>query len=634
MPPTSPLPTILLLLAAAVSLAPAGWAQRSQYIDDIEGEHPRLFITPQRIEALREAVDEADSFHARVFEVIKQRVDGDDWHAYEGPANIARAAMAREAAMVYQITDDRRYAELAYRTLMAIARNPRGRGRIDSGNGLNRAAVGLGFAITYDWCYPGWTNEQRRAVREHLIAGLEAWPGYGHSNFGGEMVSHWVPICRGAELIMILAAYEDVYLPDRCELLTTWLNRHITNAYGPTGINQEGVGVVAEAAMVLIPAALAMRDVGDDGLETAFNSRQWWRLAMYTGTSSLDADGRRRYLPSGISAGTLRPIGFASLLLPTVPTEHRGHYNHFYARHVGLRSQGTDDQRFDDGQAGAVWALLYRPQTLEEADPQQRMPRAFVDRRRGVMMARNQWADENDVLVTITADAANQAHAWNQAEALSIGLVGFDNTFIGGPGKQAASRYFSTLLVDGKHHGNVPANKTTGTVESMDVTDSGGYAIVGGGEQYKSLGIDSVERHLLVDFTHAKNAALIGVLDRIQSAKQHDYAWQLNIGDEVSDTALKLSRGNEEGRTTFTLTGQNGGFLKAWVMTPAEVKLQLDDPLQVITRNTIVDVWVVMLIGQGEAPTAKIQGQGLDASITLNGATMRYDRKAGRMVAR
>jgi len=630
-------------LAVATLILCAGPATGQTEVDDDhadslsgveanEGEHPRLFITPRRIAALRDAVGEGGSFHQRAYEQIKQRVDRNDWRDYAGPANNARAALAREAALVYQISTDTHYAELAYQALMAIENSPRERGQLTEGEGVDRAAVGMGFAIVYDWCHPGWSDEQRDEVRALIAGGLDAWETYGHGNFGGEMVSHWVPVCRGAELIMMLATFEETERPERFARIKRWLAEHLTQAYGPTGISQEGVAMVAEAGRYLIPAALALRDVGDRSLDAAFDRRAWWRLAMYTGSNAIDPDGGRRYLPTGIAPPTLRPIGWASLLMPTVPAEHRGHYHHFYARHVGLKSAGDDVQRFDDGRAGAVWALLYRPVDMPETNPAAQMPRSFVDRQRGLMLFRNAWQDDDDVLVTINADAVAQPRAWNQAEALSIGVIGFGNAFIGGPGKQAASRYFSTLLVDGEHRDPAGVDEATGHAPLLAATEHGGYAIVEGGRQYAALGIESVERHFLVDFANTSGTAMLATLDRIQSAEEHQYAWQINVGDDVSDTALKLTDGREAGRRTFTLTGQNGGYLKAWVMTPRDATLEIDDPLRINTRNTITDIWVVMLVGRGEPPTATIDGEGLDATIIVDGATLRYDRNTGRMI--
>jgi len=625
---------VALVLATAAHAQIESIDERSNpaYPEDRQGEHPRLFITPQHIAQLREAVGRRDSFHERVYNAIKQRVDRNDWRDYHAPANNARAALAREAALVYQVTADTHYAELAYQALMAITNSPRERGQLDDGEGIDRAAVGMGFAIAYDWCHTGWSDDQRDEVHELILRGLDAWVGYGHGNFGGEMVSHWVPICRGAELIMMLATYEETHRPERFKLLKTWLRAHLTNAYSATGISQEGIATTAEAGLYLIPAVLALRDVGDDALDDAFDTRRWWRLAMYTGAATINPDGDRRYLPGGISPGILEPVGWASLLIPTVPPEHRDHYHHFYARHVGLKSTGEDRDRFDDGRAGATWALLYRPTAFNEIDPRGQMPRTFVDRQRGTMLFRNKWIDGEDVLVSITADALSQPRAWNQPEALSIGIIGFGNTFVGGPGKQANSRYFSTLLVDGKHHDHDADAPVTGKVGSFTPHEHGGYAIVHGGAQYEALDVESVERHLFVDFSNTSGSAVLGVLDRIQSSAEHEYAWQLNVGDDVSDTGLKLADGEEADRTTFTLTGPNGGYLKAWVMTPEDATLELDDPLRVKTTNAITDIWVVMLVGTGEPPTATISGEGLDAAIIVDGATLRYDRNTGRMI--
>ena len=188
---------------------------------------PRLFATPERIARAREAAEDPSSHHAGAIQAMKDRVTG-PLSAYrpgshEDDPNSFHSWRAREAALLYLITDDAEYAQIAYDALQGITSDG-----IVGSNGLRRAMVSTGFAFAYDWAANGWTQEQRDWVHGEMLRGLDEWPSFSHPNFQHPGGSNWVAVCRGAELTLMLAASEEVNRSSRFSSLISMLSSHIT----------------------------------------------------------------------------------------------------------------------------------------------------------------------------------------------------------------------------------------------------------------------------------------------------------------------------------------------------------------------------------------------------------------------
>jgi hypothetical protein len=251
---------------------------------------------------------------------------------------------------------------------------------------------------------------------------------------------------------------------------------------------------------------------------------------------------------------------------------------------------------------------------------------------RGYYFFRSRWKDENDILTSVMADTLHHGHAWDQPEQLAIGLMAYNTRFFGGPGKKREDKLYSTLLVDGKYNISRSVRKTGKKVD-FEADKTGGYAIVGGGELYRSLGVSEARRHMLVEFSGDGGSAIIVTLDMIKSNDEHTYTWQGNLGSEKDDGDIKASSGSETDRPTFTLKGRNNGYTKGWVVFPEDASVNASDPLQVSSKGKNQNLWVVMVVGSGTPPQAEITGEGPKAKVKVAGKTIRFDMKKGKLVA-
>lgn len=508
---------------------------------------PRLILTPERAAELRQAIARPDSPHARIFALLKRQVDNEPWFDPGSRNwNYGRAYHATAAAFLYQLTNENQYCEIAFQTLSDIHAKPGPDRRLpEEGYGLSRATVGAGFAFAYDWCGEAWSAAQRAAVRAVLIRSLDLWTEFRHPNVEApHRGSNWVAVCRGGELLMLIGARLEKERAARYAFLKEELRLHMQN-YDELGVSQEGIGYTGYGGIFLLRALLALRALGDRGLEAEAARHAWWKQAMYAGSFSTRPGMGRIFLMSGVGGPGIGDEGWASLLLAFVPRQHQGHFLFWYERHAG--------PDYDPRREGRVWALLNYPLHIAPEDPTGRLP-AAVTGSAGLTLFRDRWKDSNDVLVSLHADTQYHSHAWDQPEALQINLFANGRLWLGGPNKERAPELFSKPLVDGRSGDQ----RLTGEARGFGVEGRRAWAVAGGGAQYRSLGVEQAERRVDVDFSG--NPAMIRVRDRLAASAPRCFAWNGRFGED----GMRVEFSGED----FVLTAPGGAQLPGRLRAP------------------------------------------------------------------
>jgi hypothetical protein len=262
----------------------------------------------------------------------------------------------------------------------------------------------------------------------------------------------------------------------------------------------------------------------------------------------------------------------ASLVLKTVPAEQMPYYLWWYNRCEGIHRPVEGVLKFDSHRGLMPYALLCYPIGVQEKDPTGVFPTSYYSELRGFAFFRNRWKDADDIQVSISADAYTGGIGWDTCGTMGLNLVAFNTRFFGQPDKGGSVAAYSTLLVDGK---NTAGKAALGKADTHEPAKDGGYTIVDGGTVYTGLGCESAKRHLLVKFAADKSEAVLSTLDRIQSATQHTYTWQGNLGDQNNNDGIVATSGQEVGRPMFLLKGHNNGFVKGWVVHPADAKVSI-----------------------------------------------------------
>ncbi len=620
---------------------------------------PRLFVTPERLTALRTLVNTPGTHHQAAFAVMMARVNQNDWRIYDEDAtdgnwNYARGWQAREAALAYLLTGNAQYATFAYQACEDMYLDPDPDGRLpDDGYGLSRAANGLSFAIAYDFAAEGMTTAQRDWLRGKLISTLNNWPSYSHENLENpDRASNWVGVCRGSELVVMLAAREEVARASRFALLKSDLATHMANAYGEKGFSQEGSGYTGYTMTFLLPAIYALESVGDRSLRPYLVGFDTFRHIVSHFTLSYEKYTQRylttpepQVLTTGVDnhGGDSMGTGWLSLAWQAIRPSQKGHYRWFYDRVLGTSSPRLAAEKFESQRAGIIWSILCYDETAVAVDPNgdAGFELFTFDGVRGAYFFRNRFERHNEVLVNLMGDYSQHGNAWNNAETFDLGIIAHGMRFAGSPGKNGhiPDRY-STLLVNGAARAN--PNHTGRPVLAEGGLDGGGYVVVDGGTKYRALGLDSARRHLFVDFSVTTGDAVIATLDRLRVQTIHQYTWQLNIGGTASDDnppnydeGITGTLSTEGGRPAFTLTGINQAgetvWLKGWVLSHPEAVISLGDPLKVNITGANEDLWIVMLTGKGTAPAGFTQGSGLGTQLIVGSTRVAFDAAADRI---
>ncbi len=614
-----------------------------------EEMHPRLFLTPERLESIRNAIEVEGSHHRQAFEAMKERVDQRNYQVYDDGVHYAMSYLAREAAMMYAITGDTTYSRLAFMQITAImATEDNLVRRPDSGYALGRGTTGLNIALAYDWSYAGWPEAMRSWVRDLIVRSLNKWTNLEYPDKKGNHVwkpyiSNWVPVALGSQLVMMLSVYEEDLLETdvyegapfmtrryRYKMLKDTLSAHLRNAYGELGVTGESIGYASYSGSFLAAAVFALNEVGDADLNDLYYSKGFWKWVMYANSF---ADGAL-VLQNGIAGEDIGAQGWFSVLLNTVPQDSVPYYKYFYDRTVGVRGAVPEQQKFDGDRAGTTWSLLYYPEGVIEKNPTDVFPAMAVDTARGAFFFRNRWQDKDDVLFLLMADAGWQENVWNHCEAFSMNLIANNRRFFAGPGKKDEPELFSSLLVDGKAYvpsipGEEPSD--TGAVAFYTINEKGGYAIADGAQKYMRLGCQKALRHVAVDFNQQGLDALIGVFDQLESAMPRTFTWQINVGSSIDSGGIVVSAGEENGVQTFTLSADNDAYVKGWVLSPADATITAGDPLQVTAEGTDVDIFIPMAVGKGAPPEATISGEGIESVLSVYDANISFNAATGRI---
>lgn len=564
---------------------------------------PRLLIDENKVAELRRLSAVQGSAHEEMLARLRQKVEADEGIHGAQHNNYGQAYQATMAAFLHQITRETRYCVVAYDTLRAVYEGANAETILpEQGYGLARATVGAGFAYAYDWCRDVWNLEQSRWVEQKLRTGLDAWLTFRHANVEAEHKgSNWVSVCRGGELIVLLALRLEKERAERYALLKRDLLQHMRN-FDDLGVSQEGIGYTGYGGIFLLRALLALRSVGDMDLEAEAARHAWWKQAMYSGTFA-DQGGGRTWLMSGVSNAGIGDEGWASLLFAFTPRDQTPFYKWWYERHLGRLSPGPVERRFDPRREGPVWAMIHYPAEVAERDPTGVYPTAVAGSG-GLVFFRNRWMDAGDLLISVHADTQWHSHAWDQPEALQFNLYAYGTSFAGGPEKTREPKNFSTLLVDGRHVGG-KARGTTGKLVSFTPTPRGGTAVVTGGSQYASLGVEA-ERTFTVEF-QGGNGARILIRDRAKSLAPRRYTWQMNLGNHASDGGIRATK-------DFVLAAERGS-VRGTVLAPADARVEPGDPFRIEVDGSALDLQVELRV----EPAPAVAGAAR-STVTLPGA--------------
>ncbi len=252
----SRLPILLgaALIAAAACLVsaadtPVTIPPADQILNTLRGEHPRLLLTKDKLETLRQQI-QGDELLAKWYGGIEENAEktlGQKPSIYEIPDGRRLLSVSRRVkdrvrtlAFVYLLSGDKRFADRAWLELAAAAAFPDWNPK----HFLDTAEMTHALALGYDWLYACWTPDQRQVIRDAIVSkGFQ--PALAAYKKGGGWVrsdNNWNQVCNGG-IGMGALALADVEPELAGQLLHAGLNSlpRAMNHYAPDGGGTEGV---------------------------------------------------------------------------------------------------------------------------------------------------------------------------------------------------------------------------------------------------------------------------------------------------------------------------------------------------------------------------------------------------------
>lgn len=237
-------------LAIAASPDSSRLPQPDEVLDTLQPEHPRLFLSQQRIDELR-AQSQDDEMLSRLVEALLNQADAileepPADYIVIGPRLLSQSRLVLERVatlgLAFHLIDNELYARRAKRELFAAAAFP----DWNPSHFLDTAEMSNAFGIGYDWLYHELDDFDRSVIRGALIEkGLQVGrDAFENDTAWWSRVDHnWNQVCNGGLTVGALAVADDA--PELCRELLSLTLAHVPRAmlsYAPDGGWNEGPG--------------------------------------------------------------------------------------------------------------------------------------------------------------------------------------------------------------------------------------------------------------------------------------------------------------------------------------------------------------------------------------------------------
>ncbi len=580
---------------------------------------PPLFLMDgDRLTELQTLVTVPGTTHYEAFQAMKARVDAND---IPGIGSYERGYMAREATLLYLLTGEASYLDIAYTRLQEIysVSVPAGQAAPDEGSGLGRAQTLASFAIAYNWGYDGFTQAQRDWIAQKANDGFDSYGNaLGHPNI--EYKSHnsnWNGVVAGAHVMSLIAMDQHVVERRRDYQRSREIVRRHISSYGDRGWTQEGNFYFGLSTEYTLPAMAAMLQIGDPHAASTFASRRIHHIIMYA--SAFNA--KQNSLTWGVGGDTIPNAGITSALFALIPPGELPAYTWFFDRARGIENPAAPADKYDYHAAGTVYTLLFYPEDVTPVSPAGSYPTVMHDSRGGYIL-RSGWEDENETIVGLWADSTSYDRSWSQADAGQISIMSAGVKWTAGPGPATSGleNAFSQIQVDGVSRVSTGSGSSLGS----ETSPTGGYARVDGGSKFSALNVDQAIRHVLTDFSPA-SFDIVSTLDEMRASQAVSYGWNAYVPEKT------IATGTDSG-VDYALVTDGDAYLKIWFITPGGTfDLENGNVAYRYPETEDLDIWTVMATGSGTPPALSISGTGNGATVTLGGSVLTLNETTGRI---
>jgi hypothetical protein len=402
------------------------------------GEHPRLLFRKADVPALRKRAETAEG--KAILERLRLLLDGKNGDSLPTvfnqtppdnhdqtpnmPAGSFTTWHGAGYGLLYQVTGDKKYAELARQAVQLCFD-----GKIDidnryawfmPGTDMRAGSLLTGIALAYDLCYDAWPEDFRKKVATEIqdydkpLAPSDGKPGTSRVNLYKLATAGGYPPGSnhyGAYLgvgFAILAILNDPGT-DTAKLtkLLGYVERHavhmIYHGFGDGGFYPEGHHPARLSANGgFLEFVMALRTAAGRDYANAQPNVSWitlrWLLETGTDLSFMHRGvyGGDMLESGGVSHDGEIPVGFG-----TIPDKFKPAWLWFYDNVYGPRHKNWGAAHYPHR---AVYSYVFWPIGTKPVHPGEVVPKAYADTIHGYFYNRKGWKDANDIIVTHAMD--------------------------------------------------------------------------------------------------------------------------------------------------------------------------------------------------------------------------------------
>ena len=373
---------------------------------------------------------------------------------------------------------------------------------------------------------------------------------------------------------------------------------YFLNGLGDHGWNQEGEAYTRHATRLAMPLALCVRNTFGRDIPGA--ERLGMMMALAAAATVYSDDGAR--MQSFNVGGGPMDVDLFARAFGFVPDPQRPAVLWAWNRSLALAEAGKLKDPHGvisrhDGLSTAMLLLNY-PLEMAEKNPREVLPRVTVDRQKGGVVFRNDWAGRDDIVVSVFANSNPPGGSWSSAQGGTFRITGLGHDWVvrgqgygnGGSGRGLPDFSLYQNMVDVKEQFlDFSPEATIAALHKQDdgsgrlsLTMDGIYIhrvkekVEFGTEQRRrvrwearglqDLGIRAT-RSMAVDYSGRSGAAaVIAIGDRL-TGTQGANTWQLTT-EAAHEVAVDGNR--------FTITAADGASLAGTVVRPAGAKVRVE----------------------------------------------------------
>jgi hypothetical protein len=507
-------------------------------------EHPRGLVNTADVPSLRERVKKQP--YALILEQIKasvleQQNEQKTWSSYE------LSDLALKNAQIFLLTGEAQWAKQARFYVEKTLRdtiyfqNPVGRG-------LTKADQLLKIMMAYDYCYEVWDLGFKKEFCEITYEAILTLSSNMGRQANYDLASNWMGVRYGTVLYAALI-WDDF---EKGNIKTSKIRPFIYDAtkrvsdfalanVQPGGWNAESMGYQTYGWSFIFPALIAWEKNTQlsskifDYYNRMIAGQRAWATAAVAIPRTNSVGIKPDFSDDGVGSSA-RLVPYIIQLAPDSVKPYFRWLNRLYF------SKKKDIQLID----GGFESILY--DKLEE--PARKPPKAwlkFVDENQGIVVLRNQFKDEQDVVFAFSATSYRRGH--QGGDNLSFRLIGLNNIWAVGSGRTrwigGQTSFFSQIPTDTSKFESI-----LGDLEKVDLGERGNKMVASG----SCTGVIDHTRVIKVAFNDVpeKPTATLVIKDDSQNGK----IWRLNT-PEFNQVKLK--------KDGFEIIGPNGHKLIAQV---------------------------------------------------------------------